>query len=81
MDPRALVSLAVGFTGFVLGVLAALEGALLGIFSGQFLQCQKPTPARDQSIAPCPQINHRSLAAVAERCGLQPLDRSDHIGP
>ena len=34
MDPRALVSLAVGFTGFVLGVLAALEGALLGIFSG-----------------------------------------------
>ncbi len=34
MDPRALVSLSVGCTGFVLGVLAAMEGALLGIFSG-----------------------------------------------
>jgi two-component system cell cycle response regulator len=34
MDPRALVCLSVGLTGFVLGVLAALEGALLGIFSG-----------------------------------------------
>ncbi len=34
MDPRAFVSLSVGFTGFILGLLAAVEGALLGVFSG-----------------------------------------------
>ena len=34
MDPRAFVSLSVGITGLVLGLLAAVEGALLGVFSG-----------------------------------------------
>ncbi|MGI9608269.1 MAG: diguanylate cyclase [Acidimicrobiales bacterium] len=34
MDPRAFVSLSIGITGFILGVLAAVEGALLGVFSG-----------------------------------------------
>ena len=34
MDSRALACLSIGATGFVLGILAAFEGALLGIFSG-----------------------------------------------
>jgi len=34
MDSRALVALAVGTTGFVLGLLTVLDGSTLGIFAG-----------------------------------------------
>ena len=34
MDSRALVALAVGSTGFVLGLLTVLDGSTLGIFAG-----------------------------------------------
>lgn len=34
MDSRALVALAVGTTGFVLGLLAVLDGSTIGIFAG-----------------------------------------------
>jgi len=34
MDQRALVSLTVGIAGFVLGIIAAAQGAVLGVFSG-----------------------------------------------
>ena len=34
MDSRALVALAVGTTGFVLGLLTALDGSSIGIFAG-----------------------------------------------
>ncbi len=34
MDSRAFVAISVGVTGFVLGVLALIEGATLGVFAG-----------------------------------------------
>ncbi len=34
LDPRAFVSLSVGITGFVLGLLATAQGAYLGVFAG-----------------------------------------------
>ena len=34
MNSRAFVAIAVGITGFVLGILSGVEGSVLGIFAG-----------------------------------------------